>query len=137
MKMNSKQMTFAHKVAKMIAKLVGDYMVALKLALKYVWGMVRKGAKRWGQKTVERVALTLVAPKVEANIDGIPMWIIEKNLQQDEVSAIKCGGGYYVATKETEKAVGGYFSTDFGRIYMWCPKSVLVDGEKMAILFKG
>lgn len=124
--MGSKQMKFAHKVANKIAKYVGDYAVALKLALKYVWGMVRNNAKRWGEKTVERVALTLLSPRVEPNIDGVPMWIIEKNLGDEEVSAIKSGCTFYVQTKETEKAIGGYFSTDFGRIYMWCPKSVLV-----------
>lgn len=121
-----KVMEVSHKVAKELVKKTGNYMIALKFAMKYVWGMVRKGKMRIGAKTIQRIIATLSAPRVEANIDGVPMWIIEKNLQSEEVLAIVCGHPTTKVLKETEKAVNVMFTTDFGNIFMWCPKSVLV-----------
>lgn len=39
-------MKSAHKIAKMIKHLVGDYMIALKLALKEVWRLVKTYKKK-------------------------------------------------------------------------------------------
>lgn len=44
--MSKKQiMKQAHKIAKKIVKAVGNYMVALKLALKKIWAMAKAGRK--------------------------------------------------------------------------------------------
>lgn len=121
-----KVMEVSHKVAKKLVKRTDNYMIALKFAMKYVWGIIRKGKMRIGAKTIERIVITLSVPRVQANVDGVPMWIIEKNLPAEEVSAIKCGHPTTKVLKETEKAVNVMFATDFGNIFMWCPKSVLV-----------
>lgn len=127
MKKQSKVMEVSHKVAKYLVKKTRDYRIALTFAMRYVWGMVRRGKMRIGKKTIERIVYTLSTPRVTPNIDGVPMWIIEENLQDEEVSAIKCGSPVVKFLKETEKAVNVMFCTDFGNIFMWCPKSVLVE----------
>lgn len=127
MKKQQKVMEVSHKVAKQLVKKTGDYMIALTYAMKYVWGMVRKGKMRIGVKTIQRIVYTLSHPRVKPNIDGIPMWIIENNLDDQEVSAIKVGSPVVKQLAETAKAIKVVFETDFGNIYMWCPKSVLVE----------
>lgn len=127
MNKGKKVLEVSHKVAKYLVAKTDDYMIALKFAMKYVWGMVRKGKTRIGQKTIERVVWTLSHPRVERNIDGIPMWIIEKNLSFEQQRAVRCGDPVTKVLKETEKAINVCFETDFGNIYMWCPKSVLVE----------
>lgn len=126
MKKEQKVTEVSHKVAKELVKKTGNYMIALKFAMKYVWGMVRKGKMRIGAKTIARVVATLSRPRVEANIDGVPMWIINKNLSVEEASAIQCGHPTTKIIKETEKALNIMFETDLGNIFMWCPKSVMV-----------
>lgn len=126
MEKQAKVMEVSHKVAKGLVKKTGNYMIALQFAMKYVWGMVRRGKMRIGAKTIARIVATLSAPRVEANINGVPMWIIEKNLSTEEASAVQCGHPTTKVVRETEKAINVMFITDFGNIFMWCPKSVLV-----------
>lgn len=130
--MTKKQMMVsAHKIAKQIVKFVGDYMVALSLALKEVWRQVKTyNKKRFGAEAIYSAAARLTYPKVEAkkdqNVDGVPAWIIRKNLSQNEAYAVlnECSGSTVI--RETEKAVLVSFDTEYGKIEMWSPKSVLV-----------
>lgn len=122
----AKVMEVSHKVAKELVKKTGNYMIALKFAMKYVWGIVRKGKMRIGAKIIERIVSTLSRPRVEPNTDGVPHWIIEKNLSQEEAYAVRCECYKTKVMKETEKAVNVMFCTNYGNVFMWCPKSVLV-----------
>lgn len=64
-------------------------------------------------------------------------WILEKNLNQQELHAINQGATWSIL-KQTEKAIQFNASTDFGSIIVWCPKSqveqeeeiIEVDGKK-------
>lgn len=50
-------------------------------------------------------------------------WICRKNLGFDEYYAVKEIGFECEIVKETEKACNVVFKTNYGRIYMWTPKS--------------
>ena len=51
-------------------------------------------------------------------------WFVRKSLIIEESRAVINSGCDFVILKETEKAVFGYYDTDFGRIYnKWVPKS--------------
>lgn len=51
-------------------------------------------------------------------------WFYKKNFEGNQLYAIIESGGQFVVSSETEKAYKGYYDTDYGRIYAWCPKSV-------------
>lgn len=55
----------------------------------------------------------------------IPEWIINKNLDQNQVYAIRAEGEDASLVRETEKAVLVAWFTEYGKVEMWCPKSVL------------
>jgi len=133
--MMSKRMIFvnAHRIAKLIVSEVGNYMIAFKLALKNVWHAI----KTWNKKRFTKDSLRSAAEylttsnTVRRNMkiatsyyEGIPLWVMQKNLTASEYEAINCDGASPVINKETEKAIDFEFDTDFGVIYMWCPKSV-------------
>lgn len=61
----------------------------------------------------------------------LPRWFINKNLSQNQAYAVSvegCGR----AVKETEKAVDIEFTTDYGKVWLWCPKSILKTIEEVA-----
>lgn len=126
-------MTNAHRIAKLIVREIGDYEIALSLALKNVWHAIKTwNKKRFTKESLASAAHYLTTPNyVRRNIkiatsyyEGIPLWIMENNLTPSEYSALMCDGVEPKIVKETEKAVDFEFITDFGVIYMWCPKSV-------------
>lgn len=122
-------MKAAHAIAKEIVEEVGDYQIALSIALKEVWRQVKLyGKKRFGDVAVLTASQRLVTPKQDrnANIYGVPAWIIKKNLSQDEASAVLSRTAGISSVRETEKAQLVRFDTDFGNVEMWTPKSVLV-----------
>lgn len=53
----------------------------------------------------------------------VKKWIVRKNLSLNEVFAVEEIGCEGVVVRETEKAVNLKFKTNYGNIYMWCPKS--------------
>ena len=55
---------------------------------------------------------------------GVPEWLMKKNLSQAEYDGAHQAYGVY-ASRETAKAVLVNFDTDFGKITMWAPKSVV------------
>lgn len=105
----------AHKIARKMVKLVGDYMVALKLALKQVWAKVKAGEKIY------------TGPKFIwfNNQYGIPDWLLRKNLKDDVYSFVTDEPEDVEVVRETEKALLLDLVTGFGTYKMWAPKSVV------------
>lgn len=129
--MSKKQiMKQAHKLAKEIVKEVGNYMVALKLALKKIWAMVKAGRKRMSDSAFKNALYELTHKQYNGpeffwlGSKGIPVWLMEKNLDQAEMQGAMLAYNMY-AKRETEKAALIVFETDFGNITMWSPKSVI------------
>jgi hypothetical protein len=61
----------------------------------------------------------------------LPRWFINKNLSQSQAYAVSvegCGK----AVKETEKAIDIEFTTDYGKVWLWCPKSILKTIDEVA-----
>lgn len=122
----------AHKLAKKIVEKVGDYMIALKLALKKIWAMAKTGRKKMSDSAFKNALYELTHEKKEYNgpeflwvgRQGIPLWLMEKNLDQAEMQGAMLAYNMY-AKRETEKAALIVFETDFGNITMWSPKSVI------------
>lgn len=61
----------------------------------------------------------------------LPKWFISKNLSQNQAYAVGVEG-YGKAVKETEKAIDIEFATDYGKVWIWCPKSILKTIEEVA-----
>lgn len=129
--MSKKQiMKQAHKIAKKIVKAVGNYMVALKLALKKIWAMAKAGRKRMSDSAFKGVVYELTHKEYNEpeffwmGRQGVPVWLMEKNLDQAELQGAQLAYNIGVE-RETEKALLLCFETDFGNITMWAPKSVV------------
>ncbi|WBF53832.1 hypothetical protein [Macrococcoides canis] len=123
-------MVAAHRIAGRIVKEVGNYTIALSLALKEVWRQVKTyNKKRFGWEAIysaERRLCTHKKSYSDSNVGGVPEWIIRKNLTTEECFAVLNTYPDVTFKEETEKAVLVDFCTDFGHVTMWCPKSVLV-----------
>lgn len=61
----------------------------------------------------------------------VPAWIVEKNLDQDRFYAVRAEGVNPTLARETEKAVLLEWDTEFGKVSMWCPKSILKSEEQV------
>lgn len=129
--MSKKQiMKQAHKIAKKIVKEVGNYMVALKLALKKIWAMAKAGRKRMSDSAFKGAIYELTHKQYNGpeffwlGSKGIPVWLMDSNLDQTELWGAQLAYNMY-AERETEKAALIVFETDFGNIKMWAPKSVI------------
>lgn len=120
----------AHKLAKELVKKVGDYMVALKLALKKVWAMAKAGRKKMSDSAFKEALYELTHKQYNGpeffwlGSKGIPLWLMDNNLDQSEMQGAMLAYNIY-AERYTEKAVLVVFETDFGNITMWAPKSVV------------
>ena len=107
-------------------------MIALKLALKKIWVMVKAGRKKMSDTAFKSALYELIHQKKEYNgpeffwlgSKGIPVWLMEKNLDQTELWGAQLAYNIGVE-RETEKALLLCFETDFGNITMWTPKSVV------------
>lgn len=134
--MTSKQMKSAHLLAKNIVDFVGDYKIALKIAMKKLWDALKKGKKRFGKNWADNVAMFMEFARIrkiegEQNFFGIPGWVINKNLNSQESVSVK-GADSCKVERETEKAILVSFDTDFGRVFLWSPKSVIVEDSYLA-----
>lgn len=121
----------AHKIAKQMKVRTRNYQIALSFALKLVWADTTKD---WNMKEIaeylnetrnEFNGVKVVETTQDLANAEIPAWLIKKNLTSAEQSAINYGAEKTIK-RETEKAVLFQFTTDFGTIEMWAPKSVLV-----------
>ena len=71
--------------------------------------------------------------EIELNTEAkyVPCWIVKKNLDQDKLYAVRAEGVNPTVARETERAVLLEWDTEFGKVSMWCPKSVLKSEEQM------
>lgn len=71
------------------------------------------------------------AIKLNNEVKFIPEWIIEKNLDENQIYAIHAEGEDAELVRETEKAILVAWATEFGKVSMWCPKSVLKSKDEV------
>lgn len=131
-KMSKKMiMKNAHRIARSINYSVGCYAIAYKVALKYVWNSV----KTYDKRSFGDIAFDNAVAKIEQGIslfghaneyyDGIPEWILRKNLDGYDYEAVTGHFNRTETVRETEKAIDFKIVTDFGDVYVWVPKSVI------------
>lgn len=73
----------------------------------------------------------MYAIKLDTNeVKYIPDWIVEKNLDQNQIYAVRAEGEDATAQRETEKAVLAAWTTEYGKVSLWVPKSVLKSKEQ-------
>lgn len=122
----------AHKIAKEIVREVGDYQIALSIALKEIYRQIKLyNKKRFGQEAVYNAIYRLTTSKEERYIinnytSGIPNWFLTQNLSSQEYYAVQMAGpGDVYQVKETEKAVRLCFIAEgYGTATLWVPKSL-------------
>ncbi|HJB78500.1 MAG TPA: hypothetical protein H9767_03315 [Candidatus Nosocomiicoccus stercorigallinarum] len=128
--MNKKEMMkAAHKIAKQLVKHTENYGIALSMAMKHVWNIAKIGVRQINDMGVQSAVANLTKqsqPKVSRNVDGVPEWIIRKNLNENQAYAVLNENNKTFVVRETEKAKLFKFDTEYGYIEMWSPKSVLV-----------
>lgn len=129
----------AHKVAKLIANLVGNYSIALSFALKFVNAYnkeidearaTKDMIKLGSMKQLEGAALDEFAPK---SVAGVPAWALKKDFSKTGTTDILFFTIKAETIQETEKAVQISFDTknphENGFIdhhKAWVAKSILV-----------
>lgn len=69
--------------------------------------------------------------KLNNEIKFIPEWIMNKNLDSNQLYAIRAEQEGPSLVRETEKAILVAWYTEFGKVSMWCPKSVLKSKEEV------
>lgn len=125
-------MRYAHKLAKKLVKKTEDYQMALSLALKEIWRQVKLyDKKRFTKYSLETAYDRITQPQMSfkeqtADVYGVPAWIINKNLNNDEAYSVLNECENMNVVRETEKAKLVEFITSYGSIEMWTPKSVIV-----------
>lgn len=131
-KMSKKMiMKNAHRIAKATNQSIGCYAIAYKIALKYVWASV----KQYDKRSFGDMAFDNAVAKIEQGTslfgnqneyyDGIPEWILRKNLDGFDYDAVTGHFNRAETIKETAKAIDFKIVTDFGNVYVWVPKSVI------------
>lgn len=123
-------MRYAHELAKLLVAHTGDYQIALSFALKEVWRQVKLyDKKRFTKNSIMSAYARLRQPRRNnntQNVFGVPAWLIRNNLTNAEAYAVLNECYSMKVVRETEKAQLVEFSTNYGKIKMWTPKSVLV-----------
>lgn len=128
-------MRYAHQLAKKLVEVTKNYQIALSFALKEIWRQVKLyDKKRFTKYSIatafDRIGNSNYRKMFETNANnnvyGVPAWIIKKNLNNDESYAVLNECDAMEVVRETEKAQLVEFVTNYGRITMWTPKSVLV-----------
>lgn len=123
-------MKTAHKLAKKLVVKTGNYAIALKFALVQIWAMAKAGRKRMSESAFENAEWNATHKPYNGPAffwcgrKGVPCWLMKKNLTQAEYDGAQQACEMY-AKRETAKAVLINFTTDFGNITMWAPKSVV------------
>lgn len=106
----------AHKIAKEIVNLVGDYSIAMSFALKFVYKynkivkklIAEKGISGYFYPAIETAARNEFKPE---SVAGVPAWAIEKDFSGASVQDILFFTIDSQIIKETEKAVQISFDT--------------------------
>ncbi|GAX05377.1 hypothetical protein IWT25_00681 [Secundilactobacillus pentosiphilus] len=120
----------AHEIAHEIVGATDNYQIAFSFALKEVWRQVKTyNKKRFGDAAIVNAGIRLVTtPEMKRQneyVEGVPTWIIRKNLNEQEAFAVCNTTNSFDIVRETEKAELVSFNTDYGYVEMWTPKSVL------------
>lgn len=134
----SKLMRDAHKVAKVIVNLVGNYSIAMSFALKFVNAYNKNvkelkanhdAVKLFEMKRVEAAARDEFMPE---SVAGVPAWAIKKDFLNASATDILFFTVDSKVIKETEKAVQINFDTKnpkediIDHHQTWVAKSILV-----------
>lgn len=119
-------MISAHNVAKLIVTMVGDYQIAMSIALKFVYKCKKEGNILHATDEA-RKAFT---PK---SVAGVPAWAIRKDFGHASADDILFFTINFETIKETDKAVQISFDTknphENGYVdhhKAWVAKSILV-----------
>ncbi|MEZ7737375.1 hypothetical protein O3822_07265 [Gemella sanguinis] len=122
----------AHKIAKGIVKEVGNYQIALQIALKEIYRQVKLyDKKRFGINAIESAIYRLGTSQEDKDFDresgnykyGVAKWFFDKEFTTKQRQAlIKLEDEKII--KETEKAYKVAFFTEYGLFEKWIPKSV-------------
>jgi len=128
-------MRYAHQLAKKLVKETENYQIALSFALKEIWRQVKLyNKKRFTKYSIATAFDRIGNPNYRKMFDsntnsdvyGVPAWIIKNNLNNDESYAVLNECDSMSVVRETEKAQLVEFVTNYGKVTMWTPKSVLV-----------
>jgi len=133
----------AHRVAKLIANLVGDYQIALSIALKFVYqynaerkavAATKDTVKIYTFKSLDSAAKAAFEPKHVANV---PAWAIKKDFLPSSAFDILFYTINFETIKETEKAfqLKIYTKNPVENGYIdhhttWVAKSIMEQAEK-------
>lgn len=127
-------MRYAHQLAKKLVEKTENYQIALSMALKEIWRQVKTyNKKRFTKYSIatayDRIGNSnyhkMISSNISNDVYGVPSWIIEKNLNNNEAYAVLNECDAMTVVRETEKAQLVEFVTNHGKISMWTPKSVL------------
>lgn len=99
-------MISAHNVADMINNLVGDYQIAMSIALKFVYAYRNSDTREYGD--VESAAYHEFMPE---SVAGVPAWAIKHDFVASSADDILFYTTNSTITKETEKAIQIEFET--------------------------
>lgn len=67
----------------------------------------------------------------DGSIWAVPEWFVGRELSQNERMAIHGDADGFVVIRETEKAVRLRNTTDFGNVFLWVPKSILISEDEL------
>lgn len=132
-------MSNAHDLAHAINRQIGCYEISYKIALKYVWNSVKTYNKRsFGQMAFENAVAKITQATSLFNddgryFDGIPAWILRKNLNGYDYEAVSGHFNRTEVVRETEKAIDFKIITDLGATFCWVPKSVIDHNHKETV----
>lgn len=109
--------------------------MSMKVLMKNAWATAKNGAKKFGGSAKEYFAEALKqAWKLKRQFEGlekgmervleVKQWFMNKNFSSNE-QFIAENSYQNDVVKETEKAVQIKFSSDYGKMVKWVPKSCL------------
>lgn len=106
-------MKAAHKYAKQYVEMVGDYAVALKLALKIVWKYrkMKQAGKIENDRLAANESAFVYSEMKPEFVAGVPVWAIEKDLNSFAVERVLFHTEKTEVLKETAKALQIQFQT--------------------------
>jgi len=103
--------------------------MVLKKIMSKAWEIKKSNIKNVFSECLKMAWEFFKNPTIETSIQKVTVksWFISnnENLTSQEKTAIKFEAYFGKVIKETEKAVQILFSTDFGNVKLWTPKSCL------------
>lgn len=99
------------------------------------WSQAKAGAKKFGGKAIEymsqalKAAWSIVKKEGQFQFYGFKSWFKINNLTEQERFVLSVSDEDPTVARETEKAIKLVFDSDFGKTYIWAPKSALITAE--------